>query len=139
MPYLGSIQSTQIMGSVRTGEMAPGLQSPVPDHVTVPPSVSLAFRAPWSQVLLTIFFWDQHSSLMILASHLVAGSQLVPVLKLKGGVRAVFLAAWQVEHIGCARGAHYVVKVPLPQQSDDHTLCCATDAVRCVHLGIGSE
>ena len=45
-PHLGSIQSTHIIGSW-DGEMLPGVQSPDPDHVNVPPSVSRAFNAAW--------------------------------------------------------------------------------------------
>ena len=53
--YLGSIQSTQIMGSEIMGSMTPGVQTPVPVHVTVPPSVNRAFRAAWATFAIALF------------------------------------------------------------------------------------
>ena len=66
--------------------------------------------------------------------YLVAGSQLVPVLKLKGAIGAVLLASGQVKHVGRAGGALHVVEVPLAKQADCHAFGCATNAVGCVHL-----
>ena len=53
--YLGSIQSTQIMGSETRGSMTPGVQTPFPVHVTVPPSVNRAFRAAWATFAIALF------------------------------------------------------------------------------------
>ena len=49
------------------------------------------------------------------------------------------MASGQVEHVGGAGGALHVVKVPLPEQPDGGTLCCATNALGCVHLDKGSD
>ena len=72
--------------------------------------------------------------LVTFSIYLKAGSQLVPVLKLKGAIGGIFLAAGQVKHVGGAGGALHVVEVPLPKQADGHAFGRATNAVGCVHL-----
>ena len=91
--YLGSIQSTQIMGSESWVLIAPGLQSPVPVQVTVSPSVRRAFRAACSRCVIRFdndIISPNHEgvflikcSTAILAIYLEACSQLVAVLELK--------------------------------------------------------